>query len=90
MSRIGVGAELEHLAEHRDLARAPRRRPHRFERLAQRRRTGVVRIVDERDATRQPQQLAAVRRRPQSRGDLYNLRHRNFELDGNRRRGENI
>ena len=90
MSRLGVRAELEHLAEHRDLARAPRRRPHRFERLAQRRRTGVVRIVDERDATGQPQQLAAVCRRPQSRGGFYDLRHRNFELDGNCRRGQHI
>ena len=57
---LSVRAELEHLAEHGDLARAPFGGGDQFERALQRRGARVVRIVDERDAAGQPQQLAAV------------------------------
>ena len=49
-----VIAELEHLAEHRDLSRRARFVRDHFERAAQRRRARVVGIVDERDAAAQP------------------------------------
>ena len=90
MERFGVRAELEHLAEHGDLAGASARSRHGVEHLPQRRRTGVVRIVDERDAPGQPEQLAAMRRRLQTTRGLYDLRHRNFELDRDGRRGQHI
>ena len=38
----------------------------------------------------QPQQLAAMRRRLQTTRGLYDLRHRNFELDRYGRRGQHI
>ena len=60
---IGVRAELEHLAEDRDLARAAGGGRDRLERLLQRGGARVVGVVDERDAAGQPEQLAAARRR---------------------------
>ena len=59
-------------------------------RLPQSGRARIVRVVDERDPPREPQQLAAMRGRLEPTRGLYDLRHRNVELDRDCRRREHV
>src|SRR5207247_3768460 len=63
-----------------DLARAAGRRRDRFERLLQRGRARVVRVVDEGDTAGEAQQLAPPGRRRYGRGALDDGGQRNAHL----------
>ena len=87
---LAVSAELQHLAEHGCLAGAAGRHANRLERTHERRGAGVVRIVDDRDAAGQPQQLAAMRGRPEPRRARDNFRQRDAQLHGHGGGGQDV